>query len=50
VTDRLAARIPQKRLGESEQIAPTVASILSDLFSYTTGTDNVVDGAFHLRE
>jgi NAD(P)-dependent dehydrogenase (short-subunit alcohol dehydrogenase family) len=50
VTDRLAARIPQHRLGESEEIAPTVAFLLSDLSSYTTGPDIVVDGAFLLRE
>jgi NAD(P)-dependent dehydrogenase (short-subunit alcohol dehydrogenase family) len=62
VTDRLAARISQRRLGESEEIAPTVALLLSDLSSCTTGTgtgtgtgtdtdtDFVVDGAFLLRE
>jgi NAD(P)-dependent dehydrogenase (short-subunit alcohol dehydrogenase family) len=50
VTDRLATRIPQKRLGESDEIAPTVCFLLSDLSSYTTGTDVVVDGAFLLRE
>lgn len=50
VTDRLEHRIPQGRLGEPEEIAITVAFILSDLSSYTTGTDIVVDGAFLLRE
>jgi NAD(P)-dependent dehydrogenase (short-subunit alcohol dehydrogenase family) len=50
VTDRLAARIPQGRLGEPEEVARTVAFILSDLSSYTTGTDIVVDGAFLLGE
>jgi NAD(P)-dependent dehydrogenase (short-subunit alcohol dehydrogenase family) len=50
VTDRLAARIPQGRLGEPEEIARSVAFILSDLSGYTTGTDLVVDGAFLLRE
>ena len=50
VTDRLEARIPQGRLGEPQEIASTVAFILSDLSSYTTGTDIVIDGAFLLRE
>jgi len=50
VTDRLATRIPQGRLGDPEEIARAVAFILSDLSSYTTGADLVVDGAFLLRE
>lgn len=50
VTERLAARIPLGRLGESEEIAWTAAFLLSDLSSYTTGADLVVDGAFLLRE
>lgn len=50
VTDRLAARIPQGRLGESEEIARSVAFLLSDLSGYTTGADLVVDGGFLLRE
>ncbi len=50
VTDRLAARIPEGRLGEPQEIASAVAFILSDLSSYTTGADLVVDGAFLLRE
>lgn len=50
VTDRLAQRIPQGRLGTSEEIASTVAFLLSDHSSYTTGADLVVDGAFLLRE
>ncbi|MCC6628702.1 MAG: SDR family oxidoreductase, partial [Chloroflexi bacterium] len=50
VTDRLEARIPMRRLGESEEIARVAAFLLSDLSSYTTGADLVVDGAFLLRE
>jgi NAD(P)-dependent dehydrogenase (short-subunit alcohol dehydrogenase family) len=50
VTDRLAAKIPLGRLGESEEIARAVAFLLSDLSAYTTGADLVVDGAFLLRE
>jgi NAD(P)-dependent dehydrogenase (short-subunit alcohol dehydrogenase family) len=50
VTARLAARIPQGRPGESEEIARSVAFLLSDLSGYTTGADLVVDGGFLLRE
>lgn len=50
VTDRLAARIPQGRIGESGEIARAVAFLLSDLSAYTTGADLVVDGGFLLRE
>lgn len=50
VTDKLTERIPMKRLGDPADIAWTVASLLSDLSAYTTGTDLVVDGAFLLRE
>lgn len=50
ITERLALRIPLGRLGESEEIARTVVFLLSDLSSYTTGADLVVDGAFLLRE
>jgi NAD(P)-dependent dehydrogenase (short-subunit alcohol dehydrogenase family) len=50
VTDRLEVRIPQGRLGEPEEIARSVAFLLSDLSGYTTGADLVVDGGFLLRE
>lgn len=50
VTDRLALRIPEGRLGEPEEVARSVAFLLSDLSGYTTGTDLVVDGGFLLRE
>lgn len=50
VTDRLEKHIPLGRLGESEEIARSVAFLLSDLSSYTTGADLVIDGAFLLRE
>jgi NAD(P)-dependent dehydrogenase (short-subunit alcohol dehydrogenase family) len=50
VTERLAARIPEGRLGEPEEIARSVAFLLSDLSGYTTGTDLVVDGAYLLRD
>jgi NAD(P)-dependent dehydrogenase (short-subunit alcohol dehydrogenase family) len=47
-TARLQKVIPMKRLGESQEIANTVAFLLSDLSSYTTGADIVVDGAYLL--
>lgn len=50
ITERLTLRIPLGRLGQPEEIARTVVFILSDLSSYTTGADVVVDGAFLLRE
>lgn len=50
VTDRLAERIPAGRIGEPEEIASAVAYLLSDLASYASGADLVVDGAFLLRE
>lgn len=50
VTDRLAVRIPEGRLGEPEEIARSVVFLLSDLSGYTTGADLVVDGGFLLRE
>lgn len=49
ITDKLEATIPLGRLGEPDEIANTVVFLLSDLSSYTTGVDFVVDGAFLLR-
>jgi NAD(P)-dependent dehydrogenase (short-subunit alcohol dehydrogenase family) len=50
VTDRLATRIPMGRIGASEEIARTAAFLLSDLSTYTTGADFIVDGAYLLRD
>jgi NAD(P)-dependent dehydrogenase (short-subunit alcohol dehydrogenase family) len=50
VTERLAEKIPLGRLGVASEIAATVAFLLSDLSSYTTGSDFLVDGGFLLRE
>mgnify|MGYP001780488843 CR=1 FL=1 len=49
ITDPLAKTIPMGRLGEPREIAYTVAFVLSDFSSYTTGVDIIVDGAFLLR-
>ena len=49
LTARLEKTIPMKRLGETQEIANTVAFVLSDLSSYTTGIDIVVDVSFLLR-
>lgn len=50
ITAPLLRKIPLGRAGEPEDIAKSVAFLLSDLSSYTTGTDLVVDGAFLLRD
>jgi NAD(P)-dependent dehydrogenase (short-subunit alcohol dehydrogenase family) len=42
--DRLAARLPLKRLGEPEDIAHLVTFLASDLASWITGETYVIDG------
>ena len=49
VSGKMTQIIPMGRIGESQEIANTVAFLLSDLSSYTTGADFVVDGAYLLR-
>lgn len=49
ITNKLAATIPLGRIGEPDEIANTVVFLLSDLSTYTTGVDFIVDGAFLLR-
>ena len=44
--DRLAARIPLKRLGESEDIANAALYLACDLSRYVVGAEIVVDGGF----
>jgi len=44
--DNLSNQIPMKRLGEPEEIANAVIFLLSDLSSYITGSEIVVDGGF----
>ena len=44
LTNALCSRVPMKRLGSTEEVIKTVAFLLSDDSSYTTGTNLVVDG------
>lgn len=40
--------IPQGRIGEVDEVAPTVAFLASDLASYVTGADLYIDGGYLL--
>jgi NAD(P)-dependent dehydrogenase (short-subunit alcohol dehydrogenase family) len=44
--DNLIKQIPMGRLGEPEEVANAVIFLLSDLSSYITGSEIVVDGGF----
>ena len=41
-----AGRIPMHRLGQADEIAATIAFLLSDAAAYTSGAELVVDGAY----
>ena len=38
--------IPQKRMGEPEELIPTVLALVCDASGYTTGSDFIVDGGY----
>ena len=44
--DQMNASIPMERFGSLQEIGGIVAFLLSDLASYITGTDVVIDGGF----
>ena len=41
-----SSRIPMRRLGQADEIAGTIAFLLSDAAAYTSGAELVVDGAY----
>ena len=43
---RWSSRIPMGRLGQADEVASTIAFLLSDASSYTTGAELVLDGAY----
>lgn len=45
VNDRMAARVPMKRVAESNEVAKVVMFLLSDDASYMSGAELTVDGA-----
>lgn len=49
ISAKMADVIPMGRMGLPQEIANTVAFLLSDLSSYTTGADFIVDGAYLLK-
>lgn len=44
--DKFEKWIPQGRIGQVSDVAPTVAFLASDLGSYITGTDIYIDGSY----
>lgn len=38
--------IPQRRMGEAEELVPTLLALVSDKSGYTTGSDFIVDGGY----
>ncbi|MHC1787029.1 MAG: SDR family NAD(P)-dependent oxidoreductase [Christensenellales bacterium] len=38
--------IPQRRMGEAEELVPTLLAMVSEVSGYTTGSDFIVDGGY----
>ncbi|HSW57719.1 MAG TPA: SDR family oxidoreductase [Dehalococcoidales bacterium] len=47
--DRMAAKIPQGRLGTGEDVARGILYLASDDSSYVTGTELIIDGGYLIR-
>jgi NAD(P)-dependent dehydrogenase (short-subunit alcohol dehydrogenase family) len=48
--ENIAKEVPMRRIGRIEEVGATAVLLLSDKLSgYTTGSDFVVDGGYHLR-
>ena len=44
--EKMTDKIPLKRWGNPEDIAPAVIYLLSDVSSYVTGSDIKIDGGY----
>ncbi|WP_203568475.1 SDR family oxidoreductase [Aestuariimicrobium ganziense] len=46
MNDAFIRLIPQKRMGDAEELMPTVLAMVSEASGYTTGSDFIVDGGY----
>jgi sorbose reductase len=46
LNDAFIKLIPQHRMGEPEELIPTILSLVCDASGYTTGSDFIVDGGY----